>query len=80
MITIFNRMEVLITFSMQKQSDVRNILADNNIAYVVNTYNNSGPIAGGRFGENPNYSLEYRIFVNKNDYEKANFLIGKAML
>ena len=80
MITIFNRKEVLITFSMQKQSDIRNILADNNIAYVVNTYNNSGPIAGSRIGENPNYSLEYRIFVNKKDYEKADFLIRKAML
>ena len=80
MITIFNRKEVLITLSIEKQADIRTILVDNNIAYVVNTYNNSGPIAGGRFGENPNYSLEYRIFVNKKDYDKANFLIRKAML
>ena len=81
MITIFNRKELLCTFSMKIQSDARNILAANNIDYIVNTNGNtmrniaSGPIAIDQFGENPNLSCEYQIYVKKKDYDEAKALL-----
>ncbi|MBP8639600.1 MAG: hypothetical protein KBI01_01680 [Oscillospiraceae bacterium] len=81
MITIFNRKEVLCTFSMKSQSDARNILAANNIDYTVNTTGNtmrnigSGAIAIDRFQENSNLSCEYKIYVKKKDYDEALALL-----
>jgi hypothetical protein len=82
MITIFNRKELLITMDHNRQADVRNILSANNIPYVIKTTNlQSSQIAGsnrgrlGTFGVNQNYSYEYKIFVHKNDYDKALGLI-----
>lgn len=38
MITIFNRKELITTFDMKKQADVRNILKDNDIDYDTACY------------------------------------------
>ena len=35
MITIFSRKELLITYDMKKQSEVRTILCDHNIEYMM---------------------------------------------
>lgn len=78
MITIFNRRELIVTMDMKRQSDIRNILADNHIDYVVKTTNLQSASARshtGRFGINQDCSYEYKIFVHKNDYGKAEALI-----
>lgn len=82
MITIFNRRELIVTMEMNRQSEVRDVLAQNNIDYAVKTVNlQSAPILGNRRGQvgslgiNQNYSYEYKIYVHKKDYEKAAGLI-----
>ena len=48
MITIFNRKELFITFSMKKQGAIRDILRANHIDYIVRTVNQMG--SGKRMG------------------------------
>lgn len=83
MITIFNRRELMITFSMSKQYEVRAILENNNIDYVIKTIDRKGSspffadqrARTGTFGENMDLMYEYIIYVNKQDYDKAYSLI-----
>ena len=82
MITIFNRKELLVTMDMKKQADVRDALSANSIPYIINTTNlvNSQAFGSrrgyqGSLGVNQNYSYEYKIYVHKNDYDKAVGLI-----
>lgn len=83
MIGFFKRKELFITFSMQKQAEIRQILTENNIEYIIKVYNRSaGVFSGtrsrtGAFGESENLSREYVIYVHKDDYEKARFLINR---
>ena len=85
MITFFNRKEVCITYDMKRQAEVRDILNFNGIDYIVKVTNRKSPSpigAGSRartgtFGENLSMELEYKIFVHKNDYEKALYLISR---
>lgn len=85
MITIFNRAELIITRSMDTQAQVRGILGTAGIDYITKV--NSGHSRGissqrahtGSFGQNPDVQYEYRIFVNKKDYEKAKYLIRSIM-
>ena len=81
-ITLFNRKELVITMEFNRQAEVRKILSENKIEYTVKTSNlQSVPLFGqprghiGSFGINPNYSYEYKIYVHKNDFERAAFLI-----
>jgi c-di-GMP-binding flagellar brake protein YcgR len=83
MITIFNRKELLVTLDMARQSEVRNILADNGIKYSVKVVNlQSASVLGsnrsrvGSYGVNQKFSYEYKIYVHKRDYENALHLIG----
>ena len=82
MITIFTRRELLITFDMKRQSDVRDILSANGIKYAVKvTSRQNAAILGssrartGSFGMNTDLSYEYKIYVHKNDYDNAMRLI-----
>lgn len=79
MITVFNRKELIITMEMKRQAEVRDILSQNGIAYAVKTTNlhAAGNMRGrtGSFGINPDYSYEYKIYVHKNDFERAAYLI-----
>lgn len=82
MITVFNRKELIITMEMNRQAEVCNILSKNGINYTVKTTNLQtrsflGSTRGrtGSFGINPDYSYEYKIYVQKKDFEKAVFLI-----
>ena len=86
MITIFNRKELIITMNMKRQSEVRDILFQNGIDYIVKTINpETAPILGNRrahtgsFGINANYSYEYKIYVHKKDFEKAVSVVNKQM-
>lgn len=83
MITIFNRKELTITFSMKKQAQVCDILWSNNIDYRIKIINRKSPSpfsAGtrartGTLGENLERSYEYIIYVKKQDYEQGLYLL-----
>lgn len=83
MITIFNRRELINTFSMSKQSEIRTLLANNKIDYIIRTVNRKSPspfsvgsrARTGTFGENEELMYEYIIYVKKQDYEQACHLL-----
>lgn len=85
MITFLNRKEVCVTFDMNRQAEVRDILQVNGIDYMVKVLNRKSPSpigAGSRartgtFGENLSLEYEYKIYVHKDDYEEALHLIHK---
>lgn len=83
MITVFNRKEVFLTYSMKTQAEVRSLLSANQIAYSVKVVDRTNPspfsadMRGrtGTLGQNPQLSYEYIFYVHKDDFEKANALI-----
>lgn len=83
MITIFNRKELFITYDVQKKSNVCELLNSQGIDYDVKTKNISNPspmMAGSRsrtggMGINSDNSYEYKIFVKKEEYDKAVAII-----
>ena len=83
MITIFNRRELLITFDIQRQAEVRSLLAQNKIAYSTKVFNINGPSAFGssrarmgNFGIQSEYQYEYKSFVHKSDFDLAMALMN----
>lgn len=80
MITVFNRRQVLASFSMEKHAEAKNILDQNRINYyerVINrrsasSFGNGTRSMTGSFGENASYMYEYIIYVHKKDFELAN--------
>lgn len=86
MITMFNRKEVLTTFSMGEFANARSILSEHHIPYVTKTVNMSGGnrmgmgghrATWGSIGENLDFSYQYYLYVHKKDYEKAYRLAAK---
>lgn len=85
MITIFNRRELTMTYDMQQQARVCDVLAANGVDYLVKTCNRmaslhfggSGRAHYGSFGVNKALTYEYRIYVHKNDLDKALHLIRR---
>ena len=83
MVTVFNRKELLITYDMTKQNEIRTILRDNKIKYDVKVKNLLSPSPmhvgarahAGSHGIDLMKSYEYKIYVKKADYEKAKKLI-----
>ena len=77
MITIWNRKELFTTFSMKKQAEIRSRLAANGIDYMVKTKSQgtsfvwSSRVRMGTFGETIDNSIQYLIYVRKNDYDQA---------
>ncbi|MEE1015573.1 MAG: hypothetical protein U0M69_06075 [Lachnospiraceae bacterium] len=84
MITIFNRKELLITYDMQKQSEVRTLLQNHRIKYDIKVFNrkSASPLSAGMrahtgtFGEDLSKAYEYKIYVKKEDYERACALMN----
>ncbi|HWR23190.1 MAG TPA: hypothetical protein VN366_06890 [Feifaniaceae bacterium] len=77
MLTIFNRKELMTTYSLDQQAKIRERLSAHNIAYTVKTVGRSDTRGRtGSFGENPAVHYGYIIFVHKNDYEKAQGVLG----
>ncbi len=68
MITIFNRVELLVTFDMIVQDRVRRVLAENKIDYEVSVRAYNGYMET---------KYEHRIFIRKKDEEEATYLINK---
>ena len=83
MITIFNRKLLIITMDMKRQSEIRNKLQGAGIDYTLKTRNlqgaegfgNSGRSRYGTAGIRQEFSYEYRVYVHKNQYEKAQKII-----
>lgn len=83
MLTIFNRRELLITFSGEEQARVRDALAQNGVDYHIKTVNPSARSTfaasarsrTGSFGVNTDCAYQYYIYVHKNDYDRARSLI-----
>ncbi len=81
MITVFNRKEVCNTYDMTEQTKVRNVLKDNNIHYdVVAKHMTSPSPLGGKelstYGLDLSHCIQYKIYVKKDDYETAMYLLS----
>ena len=76
---MFNKKELLSTYSHEKQTKVCNVLWENGIGYEVSTAGTavrnigSGWVATNRFGREDN--TEYRVYVKKKEYGRALELI-----
>jgi hypothetical protein len=70
MLTIFNRKEVFLTYSVKDQADAKEILSNNNIKYRIKSKTNKSGI-----GSIDN-AYEYRIFVHKDNWAKAKYLLA----
>lgn len=85
MITIFNRKELCITYSMKNQSEIRDTLSSNNIDYQIKTvdrmssslFSSGSRGRVGLFGQNMNNNYEYIFYIRKIDYDNAKFIISK---
>lgn len=82
MITIFNRKEICVCQSIERFSEIRNMLIENNIKYTYRVIDrNSSNIVGsqrgrtGTFGQNMNASKTYYVYVHKKDYDDAIGLV-----
>ena len=78
MIHIFNRKELLTTFSLEQQGKVRDILAANGIAYSIRVRSNTGGVSHSRTvlpGTDMEMMYQYYIYVKRADFEKAKYLI-----
>lgn len=83
MIHIFNRRDLLITYSMKEQARVRDILRQNKIDYTIKTLNRNSPSAlsdirakTGTLGQDMDIAYQYTIYVKKADYELAQAAIS----
>lgn len=82
-VTLFNRKELLVTFDSKRQAQVRNLLSVGNIDYQIKVVNRKSPspLGGGEraqtgtFGEKLEQEYEYIIYVPKEEYERAKYLI-----
>ena len=87
MITIFNRKEICVTYDMNKQAEIRYLLQGAGIDYVIRTKNRTGSafVRGGTraytgsFRHNQMMDYEYHIYVHKDDYEEAMYLIREKV-
>ena len=84
MITVFNRKELLTTFSMDEQARVRDLLGQNGIDYRVKTVcptaRSTAFSAGSRsrvgsLGVDSASAYQYYIYVRKQDYPRAKSLL-----
>lgn len=79
MITVMNRKELIATYDMGIQSEVRDLLANHHIDYHVKVVNRkSSPPIGpglraytGTLGEHLDVENEYVIYVKKDEYDAA---------
>ena len=82
MLTPFNRRELYMTYNMNDRVRVCDILRANGIDYLIKTTNTTAPAMGGRrggstLGVNMDYAYEYKIYVHKDDYDRALHLIQR---
>ena len=77
MLTIFNRQELTVTFSLKELNRIQNILAENKLEYGVKSClkHSIDRARMGSMGMNPEKTQEYIIYVHKDDLEMAERLI-----
>ena len=75
---IFTKREVFITRTLNEMNRVRGCLETNGIKHDVKTnYNTSAGRNRGIPFINTDYLYEYRIYVHKNDLERAKYVINR---
>lgn len=76
----WNRKEIRITRELNTMNKIRDILSINGIEHITKT--NSITNIGRQHGI-PNiksdYAYEYRIYVHKDDYEKAMYFMNSKL-
>lgn len=78
MITIFNRKELIITYSLEKQAKIRNLLSAHNIDYAISTLGNMiRNTTPSNLDIRIDAPTEYKIYVKKKDYEKAVHILNE---
>lgn len=84
MILLWNRKEIYNGSSINEFNRIRNLLSQNEIKYDIKTVNNrtssgfdSTRGRVGSMGENLDLSYEYYIYVHKNTYDEALYIISK---
>lgn len=84
MITLFNRKELVITRSMQRQAQIRQMLSEAGIEYSLKTRGANGDLnrsaqrrLTGSAGISPEQQYEYTFYVRKSDFEQALHIIER---
>jgi hypothetical protein len=85
LITVFNRKELFVTYSMEALAKARDALDAGGIPHYVRTRTLTSPTAysdaragTGSFGSDMNASYEYKIYVHRKDCQSAAAVIGQA--
>lgn len=85
MITRFNRKELVATYSMEHQSEIRKLLEANQIRYKYKVINRNSPspfsssrVRTGSLGQNIQMTYEYIIWVCRQDWDKAKNIVEGA--
>ena len=73
MITILNRKELFLTWDTSAFDRVLNQLTSTGIKYTFRTRGGAHGIAG----INADYAYEYRVYVHRDDYERARYVMNK---
>lgn len=79
----WNRQELYMGNSMEEYARIKQVLAQNGIRYDMKVSDLSSPTAFssnrafGTFGLNHSVLKLYYVYVHKNDYDKAVYLINK---
>ena len=77
----FNSEEVYMGYSLEELSKVRECLALDNIKYDYKVISHTSHSRGryGSFGINVNYDRQYCVYVKRKDFERAKYLVDKAL-
>ena len=83
----FFKQDVYIGYSMADLAKVRQALANEGIKYSYRVFDSSGQWTGrgtrrgnfGSIGLNMNYTKQYTVSVRRKDFEKASYLVNKAL-
>ena len=82
MLTIFNRRELLTVLSAQQLYGIQSALTEAEIPFHTAVLNRGGPF-GTRGRTDPfmkfDYLNQYRIYVHKNDYDRAMAAIQNVL-
>ena len=79
MITLFNRAELLITYDLNRFNRVRDALAGAGIDYTYRTKDLASHNRGrdGAFAIDQDARVEYKLYVHKNQLDRARQFLRK---
>lgn len=83
----FFKEDVYIGYSLEELARVRQALHNEGIRYSYNVVDHSGQWMGrgtirgnyGSAGMNMNYSKQYTVSVKRKDFERARYLVHRAL-